>query len=723
LLLALLAPSLPLRPAKTVVLLDQSPSARDAVNQLAAQLPQQTSFCLWCASTRYIAFASHAEVIPTATTRRLDLGEGTDLAEALSKAMETRPDRVVLLSDGLSQTAASSAVALFGLYAPPSPNISLLLLPPAYPQQGEQVEVRAVLESTAKARVRLTLEGPAGTQSRNLEVSPGRSSVGYRFALNQPSKVSASLSSPLGTREASLDISPSDRARVWVLGDAALAARLKGQGFTVTQPGQIALPIGAEVVALGVGARDLKPEELDALAAFLEQGGSLLWTATPKGLFFGGWDRSSLAEALPIEPREEPGGVGLVLVLDISGSMEDADKLALAQTGAIELVRSARPQDQIGVVVFASGYRWLFRPRPMTEQGRRIAEGQINSLNSGGGTSVGRAYAEAITALAAVPTQEKQILLLTDGQFEDSPGGLTQAAKAAATQKIRTNTVAIGADADPRILKDLAQSGDGNFWNVPSPADLPRFFLEEAGRAFKQKALEGVFSVAKSTHPVVEEVLPPPVRVVMPAKAKPWAQVPLSTGSIPLLALGESGRGRVATLGTDLSRSWQNWEGASGLMASLLRWLARTPARPRVGAVREAAGVRVELEGQFTRPRLRYNGTELDLSPVAPLRYETRLPQEASGEAVVLENDQIRLQVALPVQPEWRLEDGKASLKRLSEASGGRLLAVPTDLNGLQPRFPLPLRGPLITLALVLFLLERLAEWRRLKAMSVANSR
>lgn len=708
LVLAWFAPSLPLRPARVVVLLDQSPSARDGSAKVAAQLPK---------ASRYLAFASQAVEVPSAATRRLDLGEGSDLAEAIGQAVKLRPDQMVLVSDGLWQTPADAPLPLYGLYSPPSPNIALKLLPPAYPQLGEQLEVRALLESTARARVQLTLDGPAGRQERTLEVSPGQSSVGYRFELKGPSKVQANSRSSLGEQQASLEVSPADRGRVWVLGDVALANYLKGQGFLVSQPSNITLPIQAEVVALGVGARDLRPEELDALSDFLQQGGSLLWTATPKGLFFGGWDRSSLAQALPIEPREEPGGVALVLVLDISGSMEDAGKLALAQTGAIELVRSARPQDQLGVVLFASGSRWLFKPRFMTDQGRRSAERLINSLKAGGGTRVGRAYAEATLALSTLPSKEKQILLLTDGQFEDNSQLLAKAAKTAASQKIRSNTVAIGADADGGALKLIASEGEGNFWTVPSPADLPRFFLEEAGRAFKQKTLEGTFSVIKGVHPVVEDLQPPAVSVLLPAKARPWAQVPLSSGSIPLLALGEAGRGRVATVGTDLSRSWRSWKQASGLMASLVRWLARTPARPRVQAIREGEGVRVLLEGQFSRPRLRYGGEELDFSPVAPLRYEARLPGDASGEAVVLENDQTRLNLSLPAPAEWRLEDGQARLKQLAEASGGRLVASPGELKSLPSWYPLPLRLPLIGLAVVLFLLERLVEWRRVNGL------
>lgn len=708
LLLAFWGPSIPLQPVRTVVLLDQSPSAREAVWKVAPQLVLP--------GAHYIAFASGAVQVASPTARRLDLGEGTQLREALRKAQELNPDRIVLVSDGLFQDwVEPSGIPIFSLYQPPSPNLSLSLVAPALPSKGETIEVRAVLESTGSVKARLRLEGPSGRQERDLQVSPGRSSVGYRFRLDRPAVVTARVESVLGTEQTRLELSPTGITRIWVLGDAALARYLEAQGFAVEERKEITLPIRAEVVALGVGARDLSAAELDALQSFLNQGGSLLWTATPRGLFFGGWERTSLEGSLPVEPVEEPGGVGLVLVLDVSGSMLEADKLGLAVVASLELIRSARPQDYIGVVVFSDRARWLFRPRPMTEQGRKEAEILLLSTTAGGGTRIGQAYTEALEALEQVPTDSKQVIALTDGLAADVTPGLLDAARDA-SPKIKTSTVALGADADRRFLRELAQAGGGTFWDVPSPQDLPRFFLEEAQRAFRREALVGNFPVSVRPHPITRTTNPPALSVILPAKSKPWAQTLIASGEFAVLAVGESGRGRVAALATDLSRSWQGWRGTPALMAELMRWLSQTPARPRVQAVREAGFVRVLLEGQFERPSIRAGGLEQALAPTGPLRYEARLPKETMGQAVVLENDQPRLRLQLPTLPEWRLEDGRENLRQLSEASGGRLLNDVSELQKITARKALSLQWPLIALAIGLFLLERYLERRRIEA-------
>lgn len=711
LLLAFLGPSLPLQTVRTVVLLDQSPSAREGVAQVAGTLPQLPNM-------RYLAFAERAQEVASASARREDLGEGTDINMALLEAQRLEPDRIVLLSDGLSQGEVLPVpTPVYAFWTAPSPRLSLSLLPPTYPVHGETVEVRVLLESTADTTARLVIEGPAGRQERQVQVKAGRQSFGYRFALERPATVRARVESKLGQDGAQVQVSPADKVRVWVLGDEALARYLEAQGFSVERRSRVELPIQADVVALGVSTRDLSEAEIDALQDFLNQGGSLLWTATPRGLFFGGWERSSLSEAIPLEPLEHDGGVGLVLVLDVSGSMLQDDKLGLAVTGALELIRSAREQDYVGVVAFSSNYRWVFRPRRMTLQGRKAAESLLLAARAGGGTLIGGAYAEAVRALEPLPVEDKRILVMTDGQVADPIQPVLSAAAQGQQRKIFTSSVALGADADQGFLRELAQQGGGSFWYVPSPSDLPRFFLEEAQRQFKREALEGSFALATRPHPLTRDLQPPPISVILPAKARPWASGLLYAQEGAVLAVGESGRGRVAALATDLSRSWRDWKGASGFLGSLLRWLSQTPARPRVQATRGEDGVRVLLEGQFERPALRYAGKTQDFLPVGPLRYEARLPYGARGEAAVLEAGVPRLNLTLPALPEWRLEDGRANLRALAEASGGRLLSDLAELTALPQRKAFELRPLLVALALALFVLERYLEWRRAGAV------
>ncbi|WP_238529996.1 VWA domain-containing protein [Thermus parvatiensis] len=441
------------------------------------------------------------------------------------------------------------------------------------------------------------------------------------------------------------------------------------------------------------------------LRAYLHRGGGLLFTATPKGLFFGGWDRA-LPEELPLKPLGREGAA-LVLVLDVSGSME-GEKLALAVSAALALARTATPEDYLGVVVFASGHRVLFPPRPMTDRARKELETLLLSLRAGGGTAMGGALREAVRLLEGVPRSRKGVLVLTDGQVADDREALLALAERSG---VEVSAIALGADADAPFLEALAQRGGGRFYRAASPKELPRLFLREGQEVFRGEALEGRFPVEARPHPLTEGFRFPPLSVLLPARAEPWAEVLLTSGERAVLAIGERGEGRVAALATDLSRSWRDFPEASAFLGGLFRWLIGARRALALYAYPEGEGVRVVALGPLEAPEILSGGTRRPMVPTGPLRFEARV----EGEGVLLDRG-LRLPLALPLPGEWSPRDGREVLRALAEASGGRLLAGPEEVS--PGKEALPLRPFLVGLALALFLLERFLEARLDRAAS-----
>ena len=515
LLLAFLDPRWPLE-GRVVYLLDFSPSAREAVFALAARLPKDGV---------YVAFAERAATLPSPTARRLDLGEGTDLREAYKEALRHRPSRAVLVSDGLLEPIPPP-FPLDALYVPPRPNVAVRLVPPAYPLYGETVGVGVVLEAPVPAEARVRVEGPGGVLERALRVE-GRKALVYTFPLTEKAAVRAVAEGPWGRSEAEVEVAPADRAKAVVLGDPAAARYLEAQGFQVEEG--FTLPLEADLVVVGTGVLDLPEGAPEALKAFLRRGGGLLFTATPKGLFFGGWDRA-LPEELPLKPLGREGAA-LVLVLDVSGSMA-GEKLSMAVAGALALVESAAPEDRLGVVVFSSGHRVLFPPRPMTAQAKKEAESLLLSLRAGGGTVLGGAFREAVRLLQGVPGERKAVLVLTDGLIADAKEPILDLAQ---TSGVEVSALALGPDADAPFLKELARRGGGRFYQAPSPRELPRLFLREGQEVFRGEALEGRFPVEARPHALTEGFRFPPLSVLLPARAEPWAQVLLTSGERAVL--------------------------------------------------------------------------------------------------------------------------------------------------------------------------------------------
>ncbi|MGC8876154.1 vWA domain-containing protein [Thermus sp.] len=674
-------------PGRVVYLLDFSPSAREAVFALASRLPKDAV---------YVAFAERAATLPSSTARRLDLGEKTDLRAAFAEAKRLNPARVVLVSDGLLEPVPSP-FPLDALYVPPKAHVAVRLVPPAYPLYGETVGVGVVLEAPLPAEARLRVEGPGGVLERALRVE-GRKVLTYTFPLTERAWVRAVAEGPWGRSEAEVEVAPADRARALVLGDPALARYLEAQGFQVEEG--FRLPLEADLVVVGVGVLDLPEGAPEALRGFLRQGGGLLFTATPKGLFFGGWDRA-LPEELPLKPLGREGAA-LVLVLDVSGSME-GEKLSMAVAGALALVESAAPEDRLGVVVFSSSHRVLFPPRPMTAQAKKEAASLLLSLRAGGGTVLGGGFREAVRLLEGVPGGRKAVLVLTDGLVADAKEPILDLAQ---TSGVEVSALALGEDADTPFLRELARRGGGRFYRAATPRELPRLFLKEGQEVFRGEGLEGRFPVEARPHPLTEGFRFPPLSVLLPARAEPWAEVLLQSGERAVLAIGERGEGRVAALATDLSRSWQDFPGASAFLGGLARWLAGARRALALYAYPEGKGVRVVLLGGLERPVVLAGGKEVPPLPSGPLRYELHLEEPG-----VLLDGKRRFPLPLPLPGEWTPRDGKALLQALAEASGGRLLS-PEELPARAP-VDLPLRPYLLGLALLLFLGERALEARR----------
>ncbi|MER3536073.1 MAG: VWA domain-containing protein [Thermus sp.] len=667
---ALVDPKLP-SGGRTVYLLDLSPSAREEALRLASRL-----------SGVVLGFAE--EVRRLSPGERPFLGERTRVDRAFQEALPYRPDRVVLISDGLFEPVVPP-FPLFALYVQPRPFLEVRLVPPAFPLLGETVGVGVRLFAPVEVEGRVLLEGPAGTRAYRLRVE-GERRLLYTFPLTEAAQVKAVAEGGWGRSEDRVELRPQDQVRALVLGDEALAALLRAQGFSVEE-GPFRLPLEADLVVVGLGVLDLPEGAARALKDYLEAGGGVLFTAQA---VFGGWDRA-LPEHLPLKPKKAEGAA-VVLILDTSGSMR-GEKLALAVEGALRLVEAASAEDRLGVIAFSSEARWVFRPRPMTPQGKKEAESLLRSLGAGGGTVLGPAYREAVLALSELPGR-RAILVLSDGEVSDPKEPILEEARRAG---FPTSTLALGQDADKAFLKALAEAGGGAYLEVLEARLLPRLLLAEGERVFREEGKRGRFPVRPLSHPLTEGFSFPPVGVRFPARAEPWAEVLLLSQGDPLLALGERGEGRVAALATELSL-WR-FEEVGGFVGGLARYLsARRTLRV------EVQGNRVLVQGRLEAPRLLAAGVEQPLLPVGQDRYEGVL----EGEGVILDGKR-----RIPVRTlasEYPPLDGRKVLAQMAEESGGRLLA-PSELGAL-PKVQSSLREPLLWLALFLFLLERFVHYR-----------
>jgi len=686
LILSASGPYAPLRPGLTVVLLDQSPSAREGTAQAVRALSVS-------GPVRYLAFAERAELIPNPHLRP-PLGEATNLKAALKKAKELDPARLLLISDGLFEPAPPPA-PLYAYPVEPAPHAEIAgILVPALPAANERVEVRARVFLSQPAPVKLRFE--AGDRSTEVvrKLPAGTHSVGFSFVLTGPTTVRVWLESPFGQDQAERTLAPTGPAEVLVLKDPAAARYLRAQGFLVREAERLpeTLP---RLVVVGASKRSLGPAAPDRLKRHLEEGGGLLFTTTPEGLFFGGWHRAF--PDLPLKPK--PGQpAAFVLVLDVSGSMQ-GEKLARAVEGAVAAVEAAREEDLLGIVVYNDRPRWLLGLGAMTPARRRLAKERLWALKAGGGTELAPALAEAGGALREVEAAPKRVLLVTDGATENKDQALLEARKLREAG-IGLFVLAVGEDADRAFLKRLAETAQGRYQEADAEA-LAKAIRQAAEEAFQTNFSKGEFPLTLNDHPVTRGLSPPPVATrLLPAEKKSWARVLMQSETLDVLAVGERGYGRVAALALDLGHDLKDWPDTPRLLAHLARWLLDTPARPRYTLYQDRLYITGRFEGDLW---LKAQGEARPIPPVGPMAYEVRVPPDR-GDLLVYEGSRLRFRVPNRQSPEWPEVDGRAVLLEVVEGSGGALLAAPRLSN--PPREKVALSGPLAILALLALFVE-----------------
>lgn len=184
--------------------------------------------------------------------------------------------------------------------------------------------------------------------------------------------------------------------------------------------------------------------------------------------------------------------VNLVFLLDVSGSMQDANKLPLVQTALRLLVRQLNAEDQIAIAVYAGSSGVALRPTAV-RRSDEILEA-IDSLQAGGGTA-GSQGIQLAYQLAAEQFEKgcvNRVILCTDGDFNlgvTDDSSLVELIKKQARGGVELTVLGFGTG----NLKDskmelLAQHGNGNFAYIDSVQEAQRVLVQQLGATLQTVA-------------------------------------------------------------------------------------------------------------------------------------------------------------------------------------------------------------------------------------------
>lgn len=188
--------------------------------------------------------------------------------------------------------------------------------------------------------------------------------------------------------------------------------------------------------------------------------------------------------------EREAEGIDIMLVLDVSGSMEAQDylpnRLAAAKETAINFIES-RSEDRIGLVLFASealSYAPLTLDHDfLIRMVRQISFSQLPKQ----GTAIGSAVAVGINRMRVAANPSQVMVLLTDGANNRGEIDPITAAKLAATYNIRLYSIGIGrptpsgtdvAELDETTLRRMASLTGGDYFRVDNSLRLKTVFEE-----------------------------------------------------------------------------------------------------------------------------------------------------------------------------------------------------------------------------------------------------
>jgi Ca-activated chloride channel homolog len=175
----------------------------------------------------------------------------------------------------------------------------------------------------------------------------------------------------------------------------------------------------------------------------------------------------------------------LVFLLDVSGSMAQADKLPLLVRSLELLVDRLRPEDRVGIVVYAGASGVVLDPTSGTH--RAEIKDALNRLHAGGSTN-GGAGIELAYRLAQRHFVEggiNRVVLATDGDFNVGVDSLTELQaliEAKRASGVFLSVLGFGTgNVQDATMELLADKGNGNYAYIDTEAEARKVLVTEAG--------------------------------------------------------------------------------------------------------------------------------------------------------------------------------------------------------------------------------------------------
>lgn len=199
-------------------------------------------------------------------------------------------------------------------------------------------------------------------------------------------------------------------------------------------------------------------------------------------------------------PTNQLPASNLIFLIDVSGSMDEQNKLPLLKSSFKVLLDQLRPQDKVGIVVYAGSAGMVLAPTSAKEKEKIIQA--LDHLQAGGSTAGGEGI-ELAYKLAQenfVKNGNNRVIIATDGDFNvgaSSTSDMQTLIEEKRKSGVFLTCLGFGmGNYKDNMLETLADKGNGNYAYIDN--------LQEANKFLGKEFAGSMYAIAKDVKIQIE---------------------------------------------------------------------------------------------------------------------------------------------------------------------------------------------------------------------------
>lgn len=185
---------------------------------------------------------------------------------------------------------------------------------------------------------------------------------------------------------------------------------------------------------------------------------------------------------VPAPPNSGPSlPLNIGFAVDRSGSMS-GEKIEFARQALKDAFAQLSPGSRVAVAAFSNSVTVVLSSTAVEDL--REVDRKIASIQSGGMTALFEGWKQAAAEVEAhfSPKRLNRVILLSDGLANVGPSRkeeIVPFVRALAQKGISTTAMGVGLDFDEHMMEAISDAGDGTYFFIEHPNQLPTFFEAE----------------------------------------------------------------------------------------------------------------------------------------------------------------------------------------------------------------------------------------------------